>query len=138
MISLTGAQKIQFSEPPAEHRGQFRLDEPARPGHVGGGGVNLTDLHSHDPEILSAGSAITGRFGPASPCGCMRAPEGDGEAGRVPEGRTRPAQMAALFPAGSYGAITILATQAPPALPGRPRTRVSVRYPQAPYLVLVT
>jgi len=45
--------------------------------------------------------------------------------------------VAALFPAGSYGAITILATLAPPALPGGPRTRVSVRYSQGAYLVLV-
>ena len=51
------AQEIQFSEPPAEHRGQFRLDELARPGHVGGRGGNVTDLHSHDPAILSAGAA---------------------------------------------------------------------------------
>ena len=52
-----GAKEVQFSEAPAEHRSQLRLDQLARPGHVGGCGGSLTDLHGHDPAILSAGSA---------------------------------------------------------------------------------
>ena len=116
--SAVGAQEIQFSDPPADHGGQFRLDELARPGHLGGRGGNLTDLHSHDPAILSAG--------------VRRMPSPGDSAGSGPGGCMRPAQAVACAPAaggggpgrraaaGSYGRITAATAVAPQALPGTP------------------
>ena len=92
-----GAEEIKLGQPPAEHRGQLGFDELGRPGHVGRCGGNLADLHSHDPAVLSAGAAgyaITRRFGPTGPGGCMPPPAPPSHPGDPVQPPTPPARPA--------------------------------------------